>query len=213
MKDVLGNDFYNDLIEIKNDIQLDRTIFGYFYRCFLVNTVLAKYNFFLKFFEQRDIYRFQIKKKVESKNTVRRNLSSSVLEKFNGYEIIRHELACQEKREFVPIDIVYEPVYDESIPAPCFFTDQIFLAYRNYICRIEKGKEQILHRTVKQCHYCENYFAKNDDTMKKHLQVCAAKEGITYSFDNGQIITFQDNFRYLGGVPFTVYFDFEKNHH
>ena len=64
MKDVLGNDFYNDLIEIKNDTQLDRTIFGYFYRCFPVNTVLAKYNFFLKFFERIDIYRFQIKKKL-----------------------------------------------------------------------------------------------------------------------------------------------------
>ena len=45
--------------------------------------------------------------------------------------------------------------------------------------------------------------------MKKHLQVCAAKEGITCSFENGQIITFEDNFRYLGDVPFPVYFDFE----
>ena len=51
MKEVLGNDFYNDLIEIKNDAQLDRTIFGYFDRCFPVNKVLAKYNFFLKCFE------------------------------------------------------------------------------------------------------------------------------------------------------------------
>ena len=64
IKDVLGNKFYNDLIEVKNEIQLDRTIFGYFDRCFLVNKVLAKYNFFLKFFERRDIYRFQIKKKL-----------------------------------------------------------------------------------------------------------------------------------------------------
>ena len=45
--------------------------------------------------------------------------------------------------------------------------------------------------------------------MKKHLTICAAREGITYSFDNGQIINFQDNFKYLGDVPFTVYFDFE----
>ena len=50
---------------------------------------------------------------------------------------------------------------------------------------------------------------QNDNTMKKYLQVCTTKEGITYSFDNGQIITFQDNFRYLGDVPFTVYFDFK----
>ena len=45
--------------------------------------------------------------------------------------------------------------------------------------------------------------------MKKHLQVCAAKEGITYTFDKGHIISFQDNCKYLGDVPCTVYFDFE----
>ena len=45
--------------------------------------------------------------------------------------------------------------------------------------------------------------------MKKHLSVCSAKGGITYAFDNGQIVNVQDNFRYLGDVPFTVYFDFE----
>ena len=70
-----------------------------------------------------------------------RNLSSFVLEKCNGYEIIRHELARQEKTEFVPIDIVYEPVYNESVPVPCFFTDQFFLGYRSYIGRVEKGKK------------------------------------------------------------------------
>ena len=45
--------------------------------------------------------------------------------------------------------------------------------------------------------------------MKKHTKVCGANEGITSCFDNGEIISFQDNFKYLGDVPFTVYFDFE----
>ena len=45
--------------------------------------------------------------------------------------------------------------------------------------------------------------------MQKHLSVCTAKEGITYSFDNSQIIDYQDNFKYMGDVPFSVYFDFE----
>ena len=36
-----------------------------------------------------------------------------------------------------------------------------------------------------------------------------AREGITYAFDNGQILNYQDNFKYLGDLPFTVYFDFE----
>ena len=74
---------------------------------------------------------------------------------------------------------------------------------------MSKGKECIRHATVRQCHYCENYFAKTEENMKKHFEVCAAKEGITYSFDNGNIISFQDNFRYQSGLPFIVYFDFE----
>ena len=45
--------------------------------------------------------------------------------------------------------------------------------------------------------------------MKKLTQVCRAKEDITYCFNNREIISFQDNFKYLGDVPFTVYFDFE----
>ena len=45
--------------------------------------------------------------------------------------------------------------------------------------------------------------------MEKHIKVCAAKEGIIYIFDNRKIISFQDNFKFLGDVPFTIYFDFE----
>ena len=45
--------------------------------------------------------------------------------------------------------------------------------------------------------------------MKKHLSVCSAKEGISYTFDNGQILNYQDNSKYLGDLAFTVYFDFE----
>ena len=68
---VLGNDFYVSLSKIKNHIQLDRTLFGYFNRCFLADQVLAKYDFFLKFFERGDKCRFLIKKKVERKNKVK----------------------------------------------------------------------------------------------------------------------------------------------
>ena len=48
------------------------------------------------------------------------------------------------------------------------------------------------------------FFAKNEENIQKHLSICAAKEGITYSFDNSQIIDYQDNFKYMGSVPFSV---------
>lgn len=63
--------------------------------------------------------------------------------------------------------------------------------------------------SVRQCHYCNHFFAKSEDRMKHHISVCSAKEGIIYSFDNAQIIDYQDNYKYMGEVPFTVYFDFE----
>ena len=50
-KEIIDDRFYNELLEIKDDILLDKTIFGFFDRCFLVNEVLSKHNFFLEFYE------------------------------------------------------------------------------------------------------------------------------------------------------------------
>ena len=133
-----------------------------------------------------------------------RDLSSSIIEKFNGYEIIKHELARKEKAELTPIEIVYEPIYNENVPVLCYFTDKIHLAYRSYIGRCVKGEEKVGHPNVKQCPCCEKFFAKNEKNMKKHAQVCGAKEGITYCFDNWEIISFHNNFKYLGDVPFPL---------
>ena len=64
---ILGEDLNEDILEIKDEIQFDKTSFGFFNRCFKVNEILSKYNSFLKFFERRDKYRFLIQKKVEKK--------------------------------------------------------------------------------------------------------------------------------------------------
>ena len=42
--------------------------------------------------------------------------------------------------------------------------------------------------------------------MKKYLSICAAREGITYAFDKGQIINVQDDLKYLGDVPMLFIF-------
>ena len=103
-----------------------------------------------------------------------RNFSSSVVKEFNGYEVIKHELAHEEKK-FIPIDIVYEPGYNESFPVLYLSTDEIDLAPRSYNRKMIRGKEKIEDLTVKDCYYCENYFARNNGKMKKHLEVCAGK--------------------------------------
>ena len=90
-----------------------------------------------------------------------------------------------------------------------YFLNQIFLANRNHVGKIVNGKEKISHPTCRQCPFCEKNFVESTETMKKHTKVCAAKEDITYTFNNGDIIFFQDNFKYMGDFSFTVYFDFE----
>ena len=62
---------------------------------------------------------------------------------------------------------------------------------------------------VKQCHYWNNYFVKSAEKMQEHLSCCAGKTGFTFSFDNGKIMDYQDNYKHLGDVPFSNYFDFE----
>ena len=206
---VLGDELYFDFKEIESETILDKTLFGFFERWYKINKVISKHGFLLKFFERCNMYRFLIKEKVQRKNEVTRNLSACILEKFNGYETIRNNLSRKEKIDFRVIDIVYEPSFDKDIPVIYYFSPNIQAAYRSYIGKFDKGQEKVINRTVRQCHYCQNYFAKNYEQMQKHLSICAAKEGITYSFDNSQIIDYQDNYKYIEDLPFTVYFHFE----
>ena len=150
---------------------LDKTVFGFFNRCLAINKVLAKHGLFLKFFERHNVYRFIIKKKVQGKIEFTRNLPACVYETFNGCEIIRNDQSRKEKIDFKPINVVYEPSFDQAKPVVCNFTNHIHTAYKS--------------------------------------NICAATEGIIYSFENGQIIDYQGNFKYQGDVPFSIYFGFE----
>ena len=141
----MGENLFNNLKEIEEEVKLDRTLSGFFDRCFKLNKFPAKHNYFLKFFERRNVYRFLVKKKVQGKNEVTRNLSNSVLEKFKDYEMIRNDLSFNEKVEVIPIDIVCEPIYDETIPVPCYFTSL----------------------SVYQCYYCQNFFCKKQGEHEK----------------------------------------------
>ena len=142
---VLGDSLYFDLLEIEPETHLDNALFGFFDRCYLINKVLVKHGFFIRFFDKRNIYRFLIETNVQGKNEVTRNLSSCVIEKFNGYETIRMEIERKEKLDFNLINIVYEPTFDEKEPVVCNLTDQIHVAYRSYIGKSERNKEKIIN--------------------------------------------------------------------
>lgn len=207
---ILGDKFYFDFLKIAPETLLDWILFEFFDRCYLLNRALAQHGYFLKFFERRSRYRFMIKKKkTQGKNDVTTQLSTCVLKKFNGHEVIRYGLTRKEKVDFIPINVVYEPSYDESVPVTCNLKNQIHQVYKSYVGRFDKGKERISNKAIKRCQYCQKSFSKNELAMKKHLSICGAKKGITYSFDDGQILDYQGNFKDQGNLPFVVYFDIE----
>lgn len=161
-EEVLENDFYKALPEIKDDIQNDRIPCEYENRCVLVNVLPAKCVSFLKFFQRRQKFKDLMKKKDQGKNKVTRTISSPALEKFDGYEKIRYQLVTQEKRNLVPLDIVYEPGFDESVPVQCclclfnvFLVFISFLAYKTYIGQMKNGQKRIWSITIDNVTFAE----------------------------------------------------------
>ena len=72
-----------------------------------------------------------IRKGATGENKITRDLSSSIIENFNGYELIKNDLKGKEKVDFQTIDIVYEPVSNENELVICYFTGNINLAYKS----------------------------------------------------------------------------------
>ena len=67
--EVLGSDFYNELLEIKDEIKLDRAVFGYFDTCFKLDDVLSNHNFFHKFSSDKMCSGFLYSKKLRGKTS------------------------------------------------------------------------------------------------------------------------------------------------
>ena len=45
--------------------------------------------------------------------------------------------------------------------------------------------------------------------MQDHINSCAGQAGFSFSFDNGKIVNYQDNFKKMSDLPFAIYYDFE----
>ena len=99
---------------------------------------------------------------MKEKNKMKRELSSCAIQKFNGYELLRNNLNSFEKKDSIPIDIIYEPTLDENKKIECFFAPDISLAYVGYIEKIRNNEKYIESRITRQCHYCNNFFVKSE---------------------------------------------------
>ena len=71
-----------------------------------------------------------------------------------------------------------------------------------------KKNRGVKNSSPEQCYGCNKFFVQRKN--EKHLENCCSKPGVLYKFNNQNVQTFEDNFRFMGEVPFSVYFDFES---
>ena len=71
-----------------------------------------------------------------------------------------------------------------------------------------KGSQARTANTFYECFYCNEFWVVKS-RYEKHLRVCGKKPGVVYDFDFKNIVTFEDNFKCMGDLPFSVYADFE----
>ena len=76
-----------------------------------------------------------------------------------------------------------------------------------YFGRLPKSDITVTNRPY-ECYYCAKFFVIKR-TFESHIKNCSGKPGIVYNFNIQNIVTYEDNLKYIGDVPFSVYADFE----
>ena len=69
------------------------------------------------------------------------------------------------------------------------------------------GKNNV-SATADQC-FSRNKFFIARKSLERHMNVCGHLSGIIYKFENQNIQTFFDNMKFMGDIPFSIYFDLE----
>ena len=173
--------------------------------CLVVNDILIqKSGLFFRIHEKKNKFRYSFHR-TEEKNSTYKTLSSCIHTKFNGFNVAAPYLQKERKRDLYPIDIVYKPVKHAEEIIKCYFVTDIRFAYYgkvpNYL------NKQITNRPY-ECYYCQKFFEKKN-IFDRHVKFCSGKPGVVYNFEIQNIVTFEDNIKYQGDLPFALYADFE----
>ena len=186
----------------KNKFKLEIDLQKFNNDCYEINCLLSDFNYFLRVFELKNKFRQMIIKEPKKTNFVRQ-LSSCIIEKYNGYQTISTEFEKKQRKNFKPIDIIYKPTKNPEKSPVCYFTPDISKAYQNLYSSGDKIKSQY-------CPYCYcNKFVAREERQKRHTENCSGVPGVIYNFNTKSLISFQDNFNSKGNLPFVLYFDFE----
>ena len=100
LKQDVGIALFDDLFQIKSLLRLDGIDkLNFENQCFKINTILSRYNMFLRVFELKDKFHYLLKQNSEQKKYFS-EISACVIERFNGFTIVRLEFDNEIRQEF-----------------------------------------------------------------------------------------------------------------
>ena len=205
-EDLLKNEKINEIfIKLSNaDIKFSLNLKEFNNICYKANEILIKFDFFLRVFEQKNSYRQLLIKKTEKQNQIKQ-LAPCLVQKYNGFQVIKTLFNKRQRRSLSPVDIIYQPTKKAQILPLCFFSTNIANAFTALYSEGIKTRRAF---TIYECYYCNRFF-RYESKKERHLKVCSGKPGIVYNFCSQTLTSFEDNYKSKGDVPFTFYFDFE----
>ena len=106
LKEIIDENLINEVDEEKYEFILDLQKFNN--NCYEISCFLLNYNLFLRIFELRSKFHY-LTLKESKKQSIVRQLSSCITERYNGFQIIAIEFARKTRKNFKPIDIIYMP--------------------------------------------------------------------------------------------------------
>ena len=203
LKEKIGPELFNALDSEVENCVLDLDKVNFDNMCLSINDILIAQGLFLRVYERKQKFHYLFHQ-TEEKNETIKTLSSCIQIKFNGFNVAAPYLENQKKRDLYPIDIIYEPVRSPDEIIKCFFSTDIRFAY---VGKIPDNGQIITNRPF-ECYYCQKFFAKKN-VFERHIKQCSGKPGVVYNSDIQNIVTFEDNIKYQGDLPFSIYADFE----
>ena len=128
LKKYIDNDkLYDALSAAKEKLQLDLDVQNF--ESFSVNDLLNKYGFFLRVYVLKDKFRYLIKQDSEKKIVLRKS-ASCIVEKFNGFDVVRVEFCKKLRQSFSTIDVIYKPVQKCDEIINCYYSEKLNAAFQ-----------------------------------------------------------------------------------
>lgn len=109
----------------------------------------------------------------------------------------------EKRKEFRPLDLAYKPINRIDQNIDFYFSKLMRKAYRV----VSNKKNGVESTTADQCFACNKLFIEKK-SLENHKRACSSMPGLVYKFENQNILTFEENVKFMGDLPFAIYFDF-----